>query len=111
MSTTPKAKTATNPGATTPKAPAPAKTIVRLVGTVASDKGAKTRRVEVQFSSRHAKYGKYVRKRTVLAAHDETNQSKVGDTVEVSPCRRMSGSKSWAVTRVVKRGEGAAASH
>ncbi|MFN0131422.1 MAG: 30S ribosomal protein S17 [Phycisphaerales bacterium] len=81
-----------------------AKTIVRLVGTVASDKGNKTRRVEVEFSYRHAKYGKYLRKRTVLAVHDEKNESKTGDTVEVTPCRRMSGSKSWALSRVVKRG-------
>jgi small subunit ribosomal protein S17 len=79
-----------------------AKKIVTLEGTVESDKRDKTRTVVVRFQSRHAKYGKYLRKETVIQAHDEKNTSKLGDTVEIGPCRPMSKTKNWKVLRVVK---------
>lgn len=73
----------------------------RKVGIVESDARDKTRRVVIQFSSKHPKYGKYVRKRTVLHVHDEENISKKGDRVEIAACRPISKTKSWIVTRVV----------
>ena len=82
--------------------PAAAKKIVTLEGMVESDKRDKTRTVVVRFQSRHAKYGKYLRKETVIQAHDESNTSKMGDTVEIGPCRPMSKTKNWKVLRVVK---------
>lgn len=90
---------------TTTKAPekAPAKRkIVTLTGMVESDTRDKTRTVVVRFQSKHAKYGKYMRKQTVLQAHDEKNTSKNGDTVEIGPCRPMSKTKSWKVLRIVQ---------
>ena len=88
--------------ATGPKASKPRKKIVTLEGTVESDKRAKTRTVVVRFQAMHAKYGKYMRKQTVIQAHDEKNASKLGDTVEIGPCRPMSKTKNWTVLRVVK---------
>ena len=76
----------------------------RRIGVVESDRCDKTRKVVIQFSARHPKYGKYIRRRTVLHAHDEENVSKVGDSVEIAECRPISKSKSWIVTRVVKSG-------
>lgn len=73
------------------------------VGVVATDKRDKTRKVVVQSSAKHPKYGKYLQQRTVLHVHDETNDSKVGDTVEVAPCRPLSKTKSWTLVRVVSR--------
>lgn len=73
------------------------------VGVVESDARDKTRRVVVGSVAPHPKYGKYVRKRTIIHAHDETNDSKLGDTVEVAPCRRLSKTKSWRVVRVLAR--------
>lgn len=73
------------------------------LGIVESDRRAKTRKVVVSYVSRHPKYGKYIRQRTVLQVHDENNQSQVGDVVEVVPCRPMSRTKSWALHRVVER--------
>lgn len=73
------------------------------IGVVASDKRDKTRKVVVEFQSRHPKYGKYVRKRTVLHVHDEANESKVGDRVEVAQCRPISKTKSWRLVRVMDR--------
>lgn len=73
------------------------------LGVVASDKRDKTRKVVVEFQSRHPKYGKYVKKRTVLHVHDENNESRVGDRVEVAQCRPISKTKSWRLVRVVDK--------
>lgn len=74
---------------------------VRKIGIVDSDKRDKSRRVIVGFLARHPKYGKYVRGRTVLHVHDETNTSRMGDQVEIEQCRPISKTKSWRVVRVV----------
>jgi small subunit ribosomal protein S17 len=73
----------------------------RRVGVVRSDVREKTRKVEINYSSRHPKYGKYVRRRTVLHVHDEENVSKVGDRVEIAECRPISKTKSWVLLRVL----------
>lgn len=72
------------------------------VGFVESDKADKTRKVVVSFQAKHPKYGKYMRKRTVLHVHDESNESKLGDRVEVAPCRPYSKTKTWRLLRVVE---------
>jgi len=87
------------PAGKTPKAKTK---VVTLQGQVESDKRDKTRKVVVRFMVKHPKYGKFVRKRTVLHAHDEKNVSKMGDTVEIGPCRPMSKTKTWKVLRVVQ---------
>ena len=74
----------------------------RKTGMVESDKGDKTCKVVINFLSKHPKYGKYIRRRTVLHVHDEGNLSKVGDRVEIAECRPISKTKSWAVTKVVE---------
>jgi small subunit ribosomal protein S17 len=81
---------------------------VTQIGTVESDKRNKTRTVVVAFTAMHPKYGKYVRKRTVLQVHDEKNESHIGDRVEVAPIRPMSRTKSWALVRIVDRSKGRA---
>jgi len=73
------------------------------VGTVESDKRSKTRKVVVSFVAKHPKYGKYIQSRTVLHIHDENNDSRLGDIVEVAPCRPVSKTKSWKLVRVVER--------
>ena len=73
-----------------------------FVGVVESDKRTKTRTVVVRFATKHPKYGKYIRHKTTLQAHDENNTSKAGDTVEIGPCRPMSKTKTWTVLRVVE---------
>ena len=52
-----------------------------ITGVVASDKGNKTIKVVVEYQQRHPKYGKYLRRRTVLHAHDEKNDAKEGEFV------------------------------
>ncbi|MBX3380468.1 MAG: 30S ribosomal protein S17 [Phycisphaeraceae bacterium] len=78
------------------------------IGVVESDKRDKTRKVVIAYQAMHPKYGKYVRQRTVLHIHDENNESKLGDLVEVAQCRPMSKTKSWRLVRVVERRSAAA---
>ena len=100
-------KTTPKPAAkAAPKADAPAKAARTRIGIVDSDKRDKTRRVVVKFQARHPKYGKYVANRTILHVHDEKNESKSGDTVEVAECRPISKTKTWKLVRVVERREG-----
>ena len=70
-----------------------------LEGIVTRDKMAKTRRVEVERLVRHAKYGKYVKRRTVCYAHDEKNESHLGDTVEIIESRPLSKLKRWELVQ------------
>src|SRR5213593_2892379 len=74
-----------------------------IQGVVASDKGHKTIKVVVEYQMRHEKYGKYLKRRTVLHAHDEKNDAKEGDTVEIAECRPISRTKHHRLLRVVER--------
>jgi small subunit ribosomal protein S17 len=56
---------------------------------------------------KHAKYGKYLRRRTICYVHDERNESHSGDTVEISECRPMSRLKRWSLVRVITKGRSA----
>ena len=79
------------------------KTLVR-VGVVTSKTTDKTIRVEINVLVKHPQYGKYQRRRTRLAVHDPDNQARLGDIVEISPCRRMSKTKSWRLAKVIRSG-------
>jgi small subunit ribosomal protein S17 len=82
-----------------------ARPLLRTIqGVVASDKGEKTIKVVVNYQTRHAKYGKYLKRRTVLHAHDEKNEAKEGDTVQIAECRPMSKTKHHRLLRIVTRG-------
>jgi small subunit ribosomal protein S17 len=79
------------------------KTLRTLTGRVVSSKMNKTIAVEVERLVKHPRYGKYIRRTTKLLAHDETNESREGDTVQISECRPLSRNKSWRVVSVVER--------
>ena len=72
-------------------------------GVVASDKGNKTIKVVVAYQTRHPKYGKFLKRRTVLHAHDERNEAKEGDTVEIAECRPLSKTKHHRLLRIVEK--------
>lgn len=75
----------------------------KLVGKVTSSKMNKTVTVEVIRNSPDPVYKKYVRARERYKAHDETNQYKVGDRVEIQEHRPISRDKRWLVTKLVSR--------
>jgi len=64
----------------------------------------KTRRVEIPRLVKHPRYGKYIRRRTVCHVHDEANESRQGDMVEIMETRPLSKTKHWRLVRVVTRG-------
>ena len=75
----------------------------KLLGRVTSSKMNKTVVVEVIRSSVDPVYKKYVRSRARYKAHDETNQYKVGDRVEIQEHRPISRDKRWLVTKLIAR--------
>ena len=77
----------------------------QLIGVVTSDKMQKCRRVEIARKVKHPKYGKYIRKKTVCHVHDETEESKLGDTVEIIECPPKSKTKRWELVRVVAKSQ------
>lgn len=75
----------------------------KMVGRVTSDKMDKSVTVEVTSYTRDPLYGKYVKSRKRYHAHDETNQFRVGDEVEIQEHRPISKTKRFIVTRLVKK--------
>ena len=75
----------------------------KMVGKVVKDKMNKTVVVECVNARRDPLYGKYVRSKTRYKAHDETNQFKVGDHVEIQEHRPISRDKRFIVVRLVKK--------
>jgi len=75
----------------------------KLVGKVTSNKMDKTVTVEVIRNSPDPVYKKYVRARERYKAHDETNQYKIGDRVEIQEHRPISRDKRWLVTKLISR--------
>ncbi len=71
-------------------------------GFVESAMRDKTINVVMERRVKHPKYGKYIRRRTKLHAHDEQNLAKIGDQVEIMECRPISKTKHWRLVRVVR---------
>ena len=72
------------------------------VGIVTSDQRDKTVTVAVNFQVKHEKYGKYLRRRTTYQVHDEKNEARRGDRVEIGECRPVSKTKNWRLLRIVE---------
>jgi small subunit ribosomal protein S17 len=73
------------------------------VGVVISDKMNKTRVVKVNRQVLHPVFKKYFRRITKFHVHDEKNESRLGDTVEIIECRPLSRSKRWKVRSVIRK--------
>jgi small subunit ribosomal protein S17 len=77
------------------------------VGTVVSDRGKKTVVVETDALEYFPKYRRYARSRSRLHAHNpESAGARLGDIVEIAECRKISKTKAWMVTKIVKKAEG-----
>ena len=73
------------------------------VGTVVSDKMAKTVVVAIEDSVRHPLYKKIIKRTVKFKAHDEQNACGVGDTVEIMETRPLSKDKNWRVCRIIEK--------
>lgn len=72
-------------------------------GIVISNKMSKSIVVAVERKVKHPKYGKFVKKTSTFMAHDEKNESNIGDTVRIMETRPLSKSKCWRLVAVVER--------
>ena len=72
-------------------------------GVVVSDKMAKTRVISVDHVISHKFYDKTLRRNRKFYAHDEANESKMGDLVEIVSTRPLSALKRWRVSRIVEK--------
>ena len=80
------------------------KKLVRtLNGRVVSNKGDKTISVLVERFEKHPVYGKYIKRSTKFAAHDENNECQIGDLVTISECRPLSKSKAYRLVEITER--------
>ena len=80
-----------------------------LTGKVVSNKMNKTITVSIERMVTHATYGKIMRRRSKIKAHDENNVCQEGDIVTITQCRPISRHKSWTLVEVVERAAPAAA--
>jgi small subunit ribosomal protein S17 len=79
------------------------KTARSLVGVVTSDKMDKSIVVTVVSQVKHPLLGKYIKRSKKIAAHDEKNDCKLGDTVQIRETRPISKTKSWVLDKIIER--------
>jgi small subunit ribosomal protein S17 len=72
-----------------------------MVGKVVSDKMNKTIVVMIERSVKHPKYGKIMKRKTKLHAHDENQVCKIGNVVKIRESRPISKMKSWVLVEVI----------
>ena len=73
------------------------------VGTVTSDKMDKTIVVSIVDSIRHPLYKKIIKRTIKFKAHDENNECKIGDKVEIMETRPLSKDKRWRLTEILEK--------
>ncbi|MBX3459553.1 MAG: 30S ribosomal protein S17 [Planctomycetes bacterium] len=78
----------------------------KLQGVVVSSKMHKTITVLWERQVMHPRVHKIVKRKTKLHAHDENNEAKVGDLVEIQATRPISKTKTWRLVRVVRQATG-----
>lgn len=76
-----------------------------FIGIVTSDKMDKSVVVTVERLVKHPKYHKYIKRKKKFMAHDENNECKIGDKVEIMEHRPISKRKRWIVKRIIERAE------
>ena len=74
-----------------------------ITAVVVSKSGNKSIKVAIDYKVKHPKYGKYIKRRTTLAVHDENNLSAVGDVVEIVESRPYSKTKSFRLVKVLEK--------
>lgn len=73
------------------------------IGVVVSNKMAKSIVVSVERKVKHPKYGKFIKKTSKFMAHDEKNESGVGDLVLIAETRPLSKNKCWRLKQILEK--------
>ncbi len=74
-----------------------------IIGTVSSNAGDKTIVVKVETRKTHPLYRKQYKETTKFMAHDEKNEAKVGDKVEIVECRPLSARKHFQLNKILEK--------
>lgn len=74
-----------------------------LVGRVVSDKMDKTVTVLIERRVKHPMYDKIIVRSRKYHAHNENNEARTGDKVQIEECRPLSKTKAWVVTKLLER--------
>ncbi len=74
-----------------------------LVGRVVSDKMEKTVTVLIERRVKHPLYGKVITQSKKFHAHNEGNEAKAGDLVEIEETRPVSKTKAWRVSKLLEK--------
>jgi len=75
----------------------------KLLGFVTSRSGDKSVKVTIPFKRPHPQYHKVINRKTVVHVHDEKNEAKIGDRVEIMETRPLSRLKRWRILSIVER--------
>ncbi|KAF0203790.1 MAG: small subunit ribosomal protein [Bacteroidetes bacterium] len=73
------------------------------IGVVVSNKMQKSIVVQIERREKHPKYGKFVKKTSKFAAHDENNECTIGDTVRIAETRPLSKNKCWRLVEIIEK--------
>ena len=74
-----------------------------LIGRVVSDKMEKTVTVLIERRVKHPMYDKIIVRSSKYHAHNENNEAKSGDLVEIQECRPVAKTKAWVVTKLLQK--------
>jgi small subunit ribosomal protein S17 len=74
-----------------------------VTGAVVKNNSPKTITVELKRLVKHPRYGKYLRKTSSFKVHDEKNEAKIGDSVEITESRPLSKTKSWRLVKIIRK--------
>lgn len=77
----------------------------KVIGTVVGNKMQNTIVVEVVRLVKHSKYGKYIKRSSIYKSHDQNNEAKLGDKVEIVKSRPLSKTKSTRLVRIIEKEE------
>ena len=74
-----------------------------LIGFVSSRMGDKSVKVTIPYKTPHALYHKVINRKTVVHVHDEKNEVRIGDKVEIMETRPISRLKRWRIVTIIER--------
>lgn len=74
-----------------------------IIGFVSSRMGDKSVKVTIPYKTPHALYHKIINRKTVVHVHDESNDSRIGDKVEIMETRPLSRLKRWRIVSILER--------
>ena len=73
------------------------------IGVVVSNKMQKSIVVEIERREKHPIYGKFIKKTSRFMAHDEKEESNIGDTVRIMETRPLSKRKHWRLVEIIEK--------